>query len=82
MPAKTKPLGKQEETKKEEAELERPEAARTRKPENLFSKEQLIHSERFRDRRDLLEALLLSGGQYTIRQAEQMMEDYRKGKVK
>ena len=40
MPAKTKPLEKQEETKKEEAELEKPEAAGTRKPENLFSKEQ------------------------------------------
>ncbi len=76
MPAKTKSLEKQEE------KLEKPEMAGARKPENLFSKEQLIHSERFQDSRDLLEALLLPGEQYTVRQAERMMEDYKKGKVK
>lgn len=82
MPAKTKPLEKQEEIRREEANPEKKETAKARKPENLFSKEQLIHSERFQDSRDLLEALLLSGERYTVRQAERMMEEYKKGKVK
>ncbi len=82
MPAKAKPLEKQTETEPEEVKLEKTETGKTEKPENMFSKEQLVYSERFRDRRDLLEALLLPGEQYTIRQAEQMMEKYKKGRVK
>ena len=50
--------------------------------ESTFSKEQLLSSARFRDRRDMLEALLTDGERYTMREVERKMEDYRKGKVK
>lgn len=47
-----------------------------------FTKEQLIHSERFRDKRDLLNALLRENKLYAVSQAEEMIEIYMKGKVK
>lgn len=49
---------------------------------NRFTKEQLLSSARFRERRDLLEALLSGEGRYSIAETEQEMEKYRKGKVK
>lgn len=52
------------------------------KKENDFTKEQLLASERFRERKDILNALLAEGERYTISGAEQMIENYRKGKVK
>ncbi len=52
------------------------------KMELKFSKEQLLLSERFRERRDMIAALLHDGEQYTIKEAEERMEQYRKGKVK
>lgn len=47
-----------------------------------FTREQLLSSARFRERRDLLEALLSGERLYSIAEAEQEMEKYRKGKVK
>lgn len=47
-----------------------------------FSKEQLLSSERFRDRRDILEALLKDGGQYTMKAVAKKINNYMKGKVK
>lgn len=52
------------------------------KKENDFTKEQLLASERFRERKDILDALLTEGERYTISGAEQMIENYMKGKVK
>lgn len=52
------------------------------KAENRFSKEQLLSSERFRERRDIVEALLLPGERYTVREVEEKIEHYRKGKVR
>ncbi len=52
------------------------------KAENKFSKEQLIASNRFRDRRDIVEALLLPAELYTVRAVEEKIERYMKGKVK
>lgn len=52
------------------------------KVENKFSKEQLAASERFRDRRDIVEALLVNGELYTVRAVEEKIESYMKGKVK
>ena len=49
--------------------------------ENKFSKEQLLVSERFRDRRDLVDAFLDDGGSYTGRSVEEKIEKYMKGKV-
>lgn len=51
------------------------------KTESLFSKEQLLSAERFRDRRDIVNALLLPDREYTITTVEQMIEKYMKGTV-
>ena len=61
-----------------------PEAAAENavKVENKFSKEQLTASKRFRDRRDILEALLVTGELYTVKAGEEKIEHYLKGKVK
>lgn len=58
------------------------ERKKPEKTETLFIKEQLLRSERFQDRKDLINALLSPEQQYTVRQAEQKIEDYMKGKVK
>ena len=61
-----------------------PEAA----PENVrekgkrFSKEQLLSSERFRERRDIVDALLENGRQYTVKDVEEAIGRYMKGRVK
>lgn len=52
------------------------------KVENKFSKEQLIASNRFRERRDILEALLKFGELYTVKAVEEKITSYMKGKVK
>ncbi len=61
-----------------------PEAdqAVTGKVENKFSKEQLIASNHFRERRDILEALLETGKLYTVKTVDEKIESYMKGKVK
>ena len=56
--------------------------ANTGKVENKFSKEQLIASSRFRDRRDILEALLVTEELYTVKAVEEKIESYMKGRVK
>ena len=66
-----------EKKKTSEAASKHPES-----PERTFSKEQLLSSERFRDRRDMLEALLADGGRYTMEAVERKMDDYQKGKVR
>ncbi|MCI9430586.1 MAG: hypothetical protein HFI94_10715 [Lachnospiraceae bacterium] len=50
--------------------------------ESLFTKEQLLAAKRFRERRDMVDALLLPERQYSVKEVEQMMENYKKGKVK
>lgn len=49
--------------------------------EKEFSKDQLLASERFRDRRDLVNALLSPDKTYTAGVVEQMILDYMKGMV-
>lgn len=58
------------------------DSANAGKAENRFTKEQLAASERFRDRRDIVEALLVAGELYTVRAVEEKIESYMKGKVK
>ena len=65
---------------KKKMSKEVPESAR--KAENEFSKEQLTASARFRERRDILEALLEPGRTSTQPGAEEKIENYMKGKVK
>lgn len=50
--------------------------------EPTFSKESLVNSKRFRNERDLLSALLKDGVEYTIPEVEDMIMNYKKGKVK
>ena len=52
------------------------------KVENKFSKEQLAASGRFRDRRDIVEALLKTGELYTVKAVEEKIEKFMKGQVK
>lgn len=59
-----------------------PEVVGQPKPENLFSKEQLLMSERFADRKDALNALLTSDKQYSISEVEKLLDNFLKGKVK
>lgn len=58
------------------------EAPDVRKGAPIFSKEQLVSSERFRERRDILEALLRENEMYTIEAAEEKIENYMKSEVK
>lgn len=50
--------------------------------EPSFSKEQLLLSKRFQKSRDLVHALLEDGHVYTIREVEEKIKQYQKGKVK
>ena len=50
--------------------------------DKLFTKAQLLESERFSGRKDILNALLKDGARYTIKAAEQSIERYMKGQVK
>lgn len=47
-----------------------------------FAKEQILASERYRNRRDLLDALLDGKKNYTIKEADRMVETFMKGRVK
>ena len=47
-----------------------------------FSKEQLLASERFRNERDIVDALLLPDKTYTVEQVEKMIKKYKKGTVR
>lgn len=46
-----------------------------------FTKEQLLDSDRFRDRIDLVSTLLSDAEEYTIEFVEEQIEKYMKGQV-
>jgi len=50
--------------------------------ERQFSKEQIAVSERYRNHRDLVEALLDERKKYTFENVDHMIEKYKKGQVK
>lgn len=50
--------------------------------EQKFSKEQILTSARYADRRDLVDAILDEGKSYTRKMVDDMIEKYRKGTVK
>ncbi len=54
----------------------------TDKSEALFTKEQLLRSERFRGKRDVLNAVLRNSEKYSVEMAEQEIEKFLKGRVK
>ncbi len=55
-------------------------AAKKEKP--VYTKEQILASERFRKRRDLAEAVLENDKKYTLEEVDKRIERYLKGKVK
>lgn len=50
--------------------------------EQKFSKEQILSSKKYRDRKDLTNALLTDGGMYTFTDVDERIDRYLKGKVK
>lgn len=46
-----------------------------------YSKQQLIRSEKYHKRRDIMEALLDENRKYTTDEADRMVEEFMKGKV-
>jgi len=59
-------MGKNEETKKE----------------NQYTKRQIIESDKYKERRDLLGALLSDGKEYSLTQVDALIQNFLKGKVK
>ena len=49
---------------------------------DVFTKQQLAESKRYKKQRDLLEALLEDGKTYTIAQVDQITGDYLRKEVK
>ena len=58
------------------------EAVEVEIPSSTFSKEQLLKSQRYHERRDLLTALLKDGKQYSHVDVQTLIDDFMKGKVK
>lgn len=53
-----------------------------KKKEPVFSKEALLKSNRFRDNRDIVSAVLKDGVDYAVSEVETMIANFMKGKVK
>lgn len=51
------------------------------KQDTMFSKEQILASNKYADRRDALDAILEDNGVYTIEQVDSLLEKFMKGKV-
>lgn len=50
--------------------------------EPKFPKEQILSANKFNNRKDILGVLLEDGKEYSFDQAEALMDDFMKGKVK
>ena len=55
---------------------------KTEQTEPKFSKEQILASARYANRRDLVDALLDKDKSYTFETVDNMIEKYKKGQVK
>lgn len=51
------------------------------KQETMFSKEQILASKKYTNRRDVLGAILSNEKQYTFEQVDSLLEKFMKGKV-
>jgi len=58
------------------------EPAKVEQTEPKFSKEQIIESAKYANRRDAVDALLDDNEQYTMTQVDDLIEKLMKGKVK
>ena len=52
------------------------------KQEVLFTKEQILASKKYSNRRDVLGAILNDNKTYTLEQVDSLLEKFMKGKVK
>lgn len=52
------------------------------KQESMFTKEQILASKRYANRRDVLATILVDGKQYTLGKVDSLLEKFMKGKVK
>lgn len=50
--------------------------------ENKFSKEQLLKSQKYKNERDLINALLKEDKKYSLSDVDKIIDDFMKGKVK
>lgn len=50
--------------------------------EKKFTKEQILASEKYANRKDLVNALLVAGRQYTKSEVDELIDKFMKGKVK
>lgn len=57
-------------------------AGETQHKEQKFSKEQIAASKKYESRKDLINALLTDGETYTLKDADEKIEKYLKGRVK
>lgn len=48
----------------------------------LFSKEQILNSKKYANRRDVLGAILSDEKTYTVEKVDSLLNDFMKGKVK
>lgn len=53
----------------------------TQKEVPEFTKEQLLKSERFKDKRDLIDALLADNEKYSLAAVEEKINNFMKGQV-
>lgn len=56
--------------------------AKSEQTEPMFSKEQILASDRYANRRDLVDALLDTDKSYTLETVDNLIEKYMKGQVK
>lgn len=57
-------------------------AEQQKKAEPGFGKEQILASERYKGKRDLVDALLDEKKKYTLETVDRMIETYQKGQVR
>ena len=55
---------------------------RSKQDKPKFTRQQVLASARYKNRRDLVAALLDEGKTYTIAEVDQMVDQFMKGKVK
>lgn len=53
-----------------------------KKQENTFTKEQILASDKYANRRDVLGAILSDDKTYTFEKVDSLLEKFMKGKVK
>lgn len=53
----------------------------TKQEETKFTKEQIIKAKKYRDRRDLVNAILVNNNSYTLTEVDELINKFMKGSV-